>query len=185
MLSLVLYYILSSSIILYYGVGVNRIITLKKKTSAYILSLLKALIITCSTSSVCYLLNYFLLIPLQINEIFPFFTALVFVLISFGLHSLIKTGSFDLAEDYVVPFMIILISLNEGGTILTCLFINISSVFSFYLLLLILISTRRRFNLYQSEKGFKPYYIMLITICILFIAVYSINASWLMLDLNS
>lgn len=184
MINLVLYYLTAGSVILYYGTGFNRIITLKKNPISFLISFLKALIITISTSVLNYFICSLILIPLRILDIFPFVTALFFVIISFSLHSVIKTGSFDLGEDYVVPFMIVLISLNEGFSLLSVILISTASTLSFYLLLLLIFSIRRRFRLYQSEKGFKPYFIMLISLAVIFTALYCANASWLMLDLK-
>jgi Na+-translocating ferredoxin:NAD+ oxidoreductase RnfA subunit len=183
MINLFLYYLFSSSIVLYYGTGINRIITLKKNKTAFIMSILKALLITVSSSVISYLINIFVLIPLGILSIFPFITALFFISISFCLHSLLKTGSFDLGEDYVLPFMVVLMSLNEGFSLVSVILINFSGVLSFYLLLLLVFALRRRFSLYQNEKGFKPYFVMLISISVIFIALYCTNVSWLTLDL--
>ena len=51
MKSSILYYILSCSVILYYGFGINRLLTIKKDYKTYIKSLVKALLITASTTA--------------------------------------------------------------------------------------------------------------------------------------
>ena len=51
MKSSILYYILSCSVILYYGFGINRLLTIKKDYKTYIKSFVKALLITASTTA--------------------------------------------------------------------------------------------------------------------------------------
>ena len=90
----------------------------------------------------------------------------------------------DITEDYAVPFIIILISLNEGAGIVSSLVISLSCIFSFYLLGVIIFALRRRFRLFGQEQGFKSITYLLISIAIIFIALFSWNASWFTIGLN-
>lgn len=179
MLSMVFYYVFSASVIFYYGVGLNRILTLKKTPRTFALSFCKAAAVTLCITSIGFLLENAVFIPLGIIDAAPFIVAA-----SFSVHAFVRTGPFDLVEDYVVPFMIVLVSMTEGGTYIAALAIDLCSVVSFYLLLLIVFSLRRRFRLYQADEGFRPVLVIIMSLCAAFIAFYGANASWLDLGLN-
>ena len=184
MKSSILYYILSCSVILYYGFGINRLLTIKKDYKTYIKSFVKALLITASTTALSWCLIRFVLSVLDIIEFYPVLTSLFFIVISIAVHAFIKTAPIDITEDYAVPFIIILISLNEGAGIVSSLVISLSCIFSFYLLGVIIFALRRRFRLFGQEQGFKSITYLLISIAIIFIALFSWNASWFTIGLN-
>lgn len=184
MLSMIFYYVFSASVIVYYGAGLNRIIAMRKTPRTFVLSLAKTAVVTLVITSIGFLLDRFVFIPLGIIDVSPFVVAALFITASFSLHTLVRTGPFDIVEDYVVPFMIVLVSMTEGSSYLAALAIDLCSVVSFYLLVLIVFALRRRFRLYQADEGFKPILVIIMSLCAVFIAFYGANASWLDLGLN-
>lgn len=185
MINSVFYYIFACSIILYYGVGMNRLLILKKDYVSFFKSILKAYLITGCTVSISYFAIRFALAPLSLTELYPYISAFSFLLISIPLHMFIRTGTADLAEDYAVPFLTILISLNEGESFFSALIISASCITAFYLFLLIIFAFRRRFKLYTTEEGLKPYALLLISIAVVIIALFCWNVSWLSIGINS
>lgn len=184
MTRLIIYYIFSSSLIFYYGIGINRLLTLKKDYKTYFLSLLKTLCLTLLTTFLTFCLNVFVLKSLSLDVLLPLFMGLIFILLSYLFNLLIKIGPFDLGEDYVLPFMITLLSLTEGFSFATALIISATSTVSFYLLMLFIFALKRRFALYQKESELKSFNVLLFSIAVLLIIFYSSDASWLNFVLN-
>ncbi len=185
MLSTIIYYLISCSLILYYGVGINRLLTLRKDFKTFIKSICKSLIITVVTSTFTFFSIKIALAPLGLIELFPLVSVLFFAGISYFIHSVIKTTPMDLTEDYAVPYLISMISILESHGILTILLISISGVAGFYITGLLLASFRYRFCLYEKNQGFKPLSILLIGLALLFIGLYSWNASWLTIGIGN
>ncbi len=185
MLKIIFYYLIFSSVVLYYGVGLDKILTAKKDASCWLKSLFKSLVTTAATTALTFCLDNFVFSRLGISEIYPYFMALFFITVSYGLHRLIKTSFFDIAEDYMIPFTIVLISIKEGFTFFSTLLICVCGVFSFYIFMLLAFSIRNRFSFYQKDSGVKSFYILVMSLAVIFIALYGFNASWLALGLNS
>ncbi|MCI5541000.1 hypothetical protein SAMN02745152_00312 [Treponema berlinense] len=183
MLEIIFFYLFFGSIALYYGVGLKKILTIRKTPLCYLKDVLKSLFITVSVSSATFLLEEYVFARLGISEIYPFFMTIFFAAISYGIHRLIKTRVFDFTEDYIVPFMIVLMSLTEGFSFLSTILICVSGVLSFYLLILFVFALRTRFKIYQKDAGEKPFFMLLLGTAVLFIAIYGFNASWLNLGL--
>ena len=185
MLEIVFFYIFSGSIILNYGVGLKQVLTLTKNPKCFFKDFLKTLFIAFFTASLTYVLNELIFVRLGIIELYPFFMTVFFVAVSFGVHSLVKTKGFDLTENYIVPFMIVLMSLTEGFSFVSTVLICVSGVISFYIFILLAFALRNRLKIYRKDEGERPFFMFLISMAVIFIAVYGFNASWFTLGLNS
>ena len=185
MLEIIFFYLFSGSIILNYGVGLKQVLTFKKNPKCFFKDFFKTLFIAVFTTCLTYVLNELIFVRLGIIELYPFFMTVFFVAFSFGLHTLVKTKGFDLTENYIVPFMIVLMSLTEGFSFVSTILICLSGVFSFYIFILLAFSLRNRFKIYGKDAGERPFFMLLISMAVIFFAVYGFNASWLTLGLNS
>lgn len=184
MVSSILYYLFSATAILYYGIGVNRLLTFKMDFSSFAKSLFKVLILTVFNILIDYVFIKFVLIPLNILEFFSVVAVGFFTLICFLIHFFLKQLAFDFNDDFVVPFLIVFLSLIEGFSLVSCLVINLSLLVSFYGFLFLVYSLKLRFFSYDREEGVKPFALILISLSIVFIAFYSWNVSWINLALK-
>lgn len=185
MLKIIFFYLFSGSLVLFYGIGLDKELTLKKNVFCWLKSVLTTLLITLSTTSLTYFLSKFVFLRLGVEEITPFIAVLFFAGISFGLKIIFKSNYFNLSEEFIIPFLIILVSLSEGFSFLSTILICACCVFSFYLFMILVFSIRKRFSLYQKDAGLKPFYILLLSLAAVFVAIYGFNSSWLMLGLKS
>ncbi|WP_149554186.1 hypothetical protein [Treponema pectinovorum] len=179
MTKLIFYYIFASSLIFYYGVGINRLLSLKRGVKTYLLSLSKTLFLTVLTTSFSYLLNFFVLKRLSAEVLMPLFMCIIFVALSFLFNFLIKAESFELGEDYVLPFMIVLMSLTESFSFVSALFISLASTASFYLLVLFVFALKKRFDLYKNGNELKSFNVLIFSIAVLLIIFYCSDVSFL------
>lgn len=185
MLRIIFFYLFSGSLVLFYGVGLNEELKLKKNVFSWFKSIFETLLITLSTVSLTYFLSKFCLLRLGVEELAPFLAVLFFAGICFGLKKIIKSNYFNLSEKFIIPFLIVLVSLSEGFSFLSTVLICACCVFSFYLFMILVFSIRKRFSLYQKDTGLKPFYILLLSLAAVFVAIYGFNSSWLMLGLKS
>ena len=84
MLEIIFFYLFFGSIALYYGVGLKKILTIRKTPLCYLKDVLKSLFITVSVSSATFLLEEYVFARLGISEIYPFFMTIFFAAISYG-----------------------------------------------------------------------------------------------------
>lgn len=185
MLKIIFFYLFSGSLVLFYGLGLDQELTLKKNVLSWLKNILKTLLLTVSTTSLTYFFNKFVLLSLGVEEILPFIMALFFAGITFGLKLIFKSNYFSLSEEFIIPFLIILVSLSEGFSFLSTILVCVCCVLSFYLFMILVFSIRKRFSLYQKDSGLKPFYILLLSLAAVFVAIYGFNSSWLMLGLKS
>ncbi|MBQ5998357.1 MAG: hypothetical protein IJL70_02670 [Treponema sp.] len=184
MFNSIFYYLFGCSVIFYYGIGLNRLLTLKKTYSSFLFNIIKSLIITLVPVTLSYFVMHFVLIPLKMVELFPFVTILILISVAIPVHMMIRTGTPDLTEDYALPFLSVILSLNEQTSLINGLVICICCISAFYLFLILIFAFRRRYRLYTSEDGFKPYTLLLISIAVVIIAFFGVNNSWLLHGLN-
>lgn len=184
MINLMLYYILSSSVVFFYGVGLNRLLIIKKDSHSFFISILRTFLVTNCVVIVSYAMSKFVLIPLNLSELFTFFVIFIFIGFSILFNLLLKIEPSDLTEDFVVPLLSIFISLNEGLSLFSCILITVSCIISFYTFLIMIFSYQKRFNLYSKSEGLKPFCLLLISFAIVIIALCSWNVSWLTAGLN-
>ena len=77
MFNSIFYYLFGCSVIFYYGIGLNRLLTLKKTYSSFLFNIIKSLIITLVPVTLSYIIMHFVLIPFKMVELFPFVTILI------------------------------------------------------------------------------------------------------------
>lgn len=179
MMETVFYYFLGASVIMYYGIGINRLLTFKKDVKSFFTGAAKTLILTLTNIAINWVLIRFIFSPLNISEIFPVFAIIIFSFLSFLSQLVYKTGIMEITEDYAVPFLSIILALCEGYSFLSSIIIGFCCITAFYCFVLLIISLRHRFQLYNREEGFKPFSFILISLAVVFIAFYSCNCSWL------
>ncbi|WP_191014167.1 hypothetical protein [Treponema zioleckii] len=178
MLHTILYYILASSAVLFYGIGIHRIASIKGNDSEIVLSAVKALSTTASTTSLSYLLVDWLLIPAQLTELFPLVTILVFLVISLIIEIFLGVGLQKSPLEFSVPFLSTLLGMGEGISLAHAVVISCSCILSFYLLIIIFHSVKERVSFYAPKTGLKSYSVILLSLAVVILAVCGWNTSW-------
>ncbi len=181
MISSILYYILYSSVFLVYGMGLNRLITLHESFGSLMLTCAKTLISATCTVSLAYLIIRYILVPVQLAELYPFIVVSIYVCISIVIEVFASIGINDSISELTIPLVSIILAVNEAHGLTHILVVVSACIVSFYVLELMIYSVRLRAESYASRSGIGIYTVLLVSLAVIVIALCSWNISWLTL----
>ena len=184
MASIVIYYLLSSSAVLFYGIGLNKTLSHSDTLPMTVLTCVKSLFSACSTTAVTYLLINWLLVPVELTEIYPFFATLVFILFSTFTEIFIGIGVRQSPVDFYIPLLSVFLALNEGVSIGSAVVIACMCIVSFYSMVMMFHCVKQRVSFYTVEGGLKTYCVLLICLAFIMIAICGFNITWFNLYLD-
>ena len=184
MLSIIVYYLLSSSAVLFYGIGLNKSISHSDDFSTALLVCFKSLFSAGSTTAIGYLLINWLLVPVHLTEIYPFIATLLFILFSTLTEIFIGIGIRQSPLDFSIPLLSVFLALNEGLSISSAVLIACMCIISFYCVVLMFHCVRQRISFYTVEGGLKTYCVLLICLAFIMVAICGFNISWFNLYLG-
>ena len=184
MLSIVIYYLLSASAVLFYGIGLNKTLSHSNSFSTSFLTCVKSLFSACSSTAVAYLLMNWLLVPVGLTEIYPFFATLIFILFSTFTEIFIGIGVRQSPVDFSIPLLSVFLALNEGYSIGSAVLIASMCIISFYTMVLMFHSVKQRISFYTVEGGLKTYCVLLLCLAFIMIAICGFNITWFNLYLD-
>ena len=174
-----LYYTLYSSVIVIYGIGLNRSVEIGISLFYKPVFYLKALFTIISSSVLSWLFTNYILMPLKLVELFPLISLLMIICISTFIEALVRlTCGFSVSE-FIVSFLIILLSIFESTSILFSILICASSFISILFLIPFCISFKKRItaNGKQLDEKYYSLFLIFLAILILLLTVFDIN--WL------
>lgn len=180
MLFTVLYYVFFASAVALYGVGLNSATIICDSYNKITALLVKTLLTILSSAVLSWLLVNYLLIPLDLIELYPFFSLMIFLIVSLFFEALMRIVSKKVTSDFSFSYMIILLAVNESLNIIDVLLITFSSYISFMILIPILYSLKRRIdivngiNVHGNKKS-----LILVSIAIIVATIAVGNVSWL------
>lgn len=178
MLSIIIYYLLTSSAVLFYGIGINKSISHSDNFSMTMLTCVKSLFSASSTTAVSYLLISWILIPAQITEIYPFIATLIFILFSTLIEIFIGIGVRQSPVDFSIPLLSVFLALSEGISLGSAVVIACMCIISFYSMVLVFHCVRQRVSFYTVEGGLKSYCVLLVCLAFIMVAICGFNISW-------
>ena len=171
-----LYYSLFSSVVLIYGIGLNKIAEIGIVKFKEVIFYVKCAIAIISSSVISWLITYYLLVPLKITELFPLVCFIVYATISTFLGGIIRLTTGRITSEFSVSYLIILLSICESSSLLFSLFISLSSLLSMLIIIPFSLTFRRRIcsnGRLLDEKYYSLYFIFLAVI-ILLLSVWDI-----------
>jgi len=172
-------YIFVSSVTLIYGFGFKKLILISKKPHHIIAYCLKSLLSITASISLTWVIANNILAAYNMAEIYPFFAVLFTVFFSMIFQRFIFSSfKIDTAE-FTLTFLTVILAVAEGGDFQNALIIGISSCISFYFLIPLLWSIRKRFQLSAISTDFKTGALAFISLALIILALYSSNVSWL------
>lgn len=184
MLATMMYYLISASAVLFYGIGLNKSISYSDSFSSSALTCFKSLFAASSTTAVSYMLVNWLLIPAQLAELFPFLATLVFILFSTLTEIFIGVGVRQSPVDFSIPLLSVFLALSEGCSLGLAVMISCMSIISFYCMILVFHCVRQRIGFYTTQGGLKTYCVLLLCLAVVMIAIDGFNVSWFNLYLD-
>ncbi len=179
MLNDILHYLIFTSAILIYGIGLNRATELNEGAKIYFLNSVKYLLISLVSSALTYLLIISLFARFEIIELYPFAATLIFSLLLLLVDSIPKVTLKTGIADFCLILLCVLLGLGEGNSILQVLLITGICVISFVLFIPLLVALRKRIELSHPAFTFENSTLILITFIIIIFALFAWNVSWL------
>ena len=171
-----LYYAIFSSVVLIYGVGLNKIaeigIVKFKDTIFYV----KCAISIVSSSVISWLITYYLLVPLKITELYPLVCFIVYASISTFLGGIIRLTTGRSTSEFAVSYLIILLSIAESSSLLYTLFISLSSLLSMLIIIPFSLTYRRRVcsNGRLLDERYYSLYFFFLAVLILLLSAWDV-----------
>lgn len=177
-------YLLFSSAVLVYGTGLNKIMDYSVNPKMYFLQMLRIFITTAASIFVCRGITVLFLVPARLQELFPFvcilftflFSMLTEILFEYVLHVEVKELSITICS--------VLIAVNEGLTMAHSLLIGLSCTLSFFIILPLLYAIRCRLRYSQQQIDFKKGALLFLSLALIMLAMFSLNTSWLNVEVK-
>lgn len=177
MLSNLSYYIICSSTIMLYGIGLGEAVALSGSPRSVLGVVFKSLFCTTSSTVLTWLLCTYLLCPYDLYELFPFFCAIIFLTLSVFTEILVRITAKVSTTDWTLSMLSTLLAVNEGATLLEALLICIICILSFFVITALLGNIRRRLG--QMHSIITAESLMFISIAVILLSTLAWNASWL------
>lgn len=184
MISTFLYYTIIASAVLFYGIGIDRTVSLQKKQNGTFLTFIKAIFTSAATSAVGFVVSKYILIPIQLEELYPFVTLLIFLLFSSLIEIFVDVGLREAPVEFAIPLLSSYLAINEGMNVAYAVLISFASIISFYMLIGIFHSVQERISFYTTRKGLHTYCVLLLCLAFLIIAIAGFNGTWIYLSLG-
>ena len=178
-ISTFLYYTIFSSAVLFYGIGINKISVIGEEKRNQIIFYTKTVLTIFSTAILTYLVVQFMLVPLSLIEIFPLVCLLIFVAINSFAEGLVRLTTGTSSTEFIISFMIALLSVFESTSILDVLIICTSCMAGLLILIPFVLVFRKR--IMQNGQKFHEKYICLffVFLAVLILLISAFDISWL------
>ncbi|MBQ7159305.1 MAG: hypothetical protein IJS09_07795 [Treponema sp.] len=177
----VVYYVLLASAFLIYGIGTENLISSHNDYGSLLLTYVKSLITSTATVSVSYLIANALLAPAHLSELYPLVTIFVFVIFSAVIEVFIGIGLQNSITEFGVPFLCVLLAMNEATSIGYAIVIVAATETAYYVLIGIVDALRNWFDIFAPVIGLRVFSLLLISLSIIVLALSAFNVSWLSL----
>ncbi len=178
MISSMVYYIFYSSAVLFYGIGLNRSAVACVDMKGQFMKGIKSLFTVTSSAVLSYLVCKSLLVPYSLSELYPFVCALIYISISVFYESIVRITSRNSSAEFSISLLSILLSVNEGTSLLRVTIISLSCVLSFYLFVPILHAIFRRIEAGERAKDFSESALVFLSMAVILLALFAWNVSW-------
>lgn len=174
-----LYYTFFASIVLIYGIGINRVAEIGITKFYDIIYYIKASISILSSSVLSWLITNYILVPLNLTELYPLIALLIFICINSFLEALVRLTTGNSTTEFVISFLIILLSLSESSTIIYTIIICFCSYISLLILIPFSITFKKRvcFNGQFLDEKYYSLFFMFLSILIIIMSTWDIG--WL------
>ncbi len=174
-----LYYTLFASAVLFYGIGINRVKEIGISNFYSITFYIKAALNILGTSMLTWLITSNILIPLKLVELFPIICFLIFAVLSSFLEALIRLTTGKSTAEFVVSFLIVLLSIFESTSLINSIVICFSCFAAIIVLLPLCYAFKFRFSVYGAFAIEKYYTLFLFFLAILIIILTTFDISWI------
>lgn len=173
------YYTVFASIVFIYGIGLNKVIETGISNFYSLLFYVKASVSIMTTSVISWLIIKYVLIPLELVELYPLLCFLVFVFINTFLEALVRITTGHSTTEFIISFLIILLSISESTSLMNTIIICLSSYVALLITVPFSITFKKRVcsnGKFLDEKYFSLFFIFL---GVLIILISAWDIGWL------
>ena len=174
-----LYYTIFASIVLIYGIGVNRLTEIGTQKLGHITFYLKTLISVFATIVLSTLVVRFILLPIGLIELYPLLALLIYVSLNTFLEALVRLTTGTSTTEFVISFLIILLALSESTSILDSIIIGASCFASIILVVPFIYTLKRNLMTNGSKFEEKHYTFFFLFLGLLIIVLSVLDITWL------
>ena len=174
-----LYYTLFTSIVLIYGIGINQVSAIGIAKINTFTFFLKAIINILSTSILTWLVTAYILVPLKLVEIFPVIAYLIFVSLSSLLEAVNRITTEKSTAEFIVSFLIIILSIIESTSILNTIVICLSCFISLLIICPFIYTLKNRATANGQKINEMYYSILFVFLAVLILIISVFDISWL------
>ena len=172
-LSTFLFYSFFASVILFVGIGTNKILDLDLEKTKSITYCSKIILSILLSSLAGWFVTKGILVPLKITELFPLICFLIYVCIDSFLEALIRLTTGKTAAEFIFSYLVIILSISEGFSALNVLIISSSCIFSFIGVIPLILAFKKRNSDIKTDVIFCRLFLYL-ALLILAISVWDI-----------
>lgn len=178
MISIILYYLIFTSSVFIYGIGINKATLISESPNHIFLNITKMVLTVASSSVLTYLITEWLLVKVNLVELYPFIAVLIFASLSVFIESVIRITTKVNTAEFAVSILCVLLAINESSSILECLIISIVCSLSFYLSIPFIFSIKKRIEISRPSDFFENSSLIFISIAVIIISLLAWNVSW-------
>ena len=164
--------------VFFYGIGLNRVLLISESIKDIKFLYLKSLLCSFATVALSSIIVTSVLSPLGLQEFFPFICILIFIVFSTFLEIILQLASVKGGNEFFVSFFSILLAISESLSILEALLYVFVALTSFYTLVLITYTVRKRSKMADPLPVFKNA-VILFSLAILVLFILAFDVSWL------
>lgn len=152
LLNSLLYYVCFSSAILIYGIGINKITSFEEFLPPRFSIIFKIFISIFFSAILTWTSVKYILLPLNITDLYPIIALLIYVIINTFLESIIRITTGNSATEFIFSYLLILLSVSESYSLMNTILISLCCLIALILLIPILQSFKQQSSDYYNNK---------------------------------
>lgn len=129
-----LYYTLFASAVLIYGIGINSVAEIGIYKINNVTYFIKVVISIFSSAVLTWIVTSKILAPIKLVELYPLIAFLIFICINTFLEAIIRITTGISSSEFLVSYLILLISISESTSLLYTMLICASCFISFIII---------------------------------------------------
>ena len=174
-----LFYSLFSSAVFIYGVGTLQSAESSLARKKIAVPWIKSLCCVLTAISLTYSFLQLLLIPTGLAELYPLAALLLFSASSLFFEIIFQLTTKKSSSEFAVSFLTVLLSLNEGESLVEALAIGACCLASYFILIPFLFTFTNKLSSSKNTDVFRQKTSVFLCIVILMMALFALNISWI------
>jgi hypothetical protein len=179
MFNILFFYVLVSSAVFVYGIGLNKIIIFSKKPNDILYFFSKEILSILLSVCICWPITKFILVPNGLAELYPFFCFFIIYLISVVITEFASRLLKKNVTGFFFSYCVLLLAMNEGISFGNAILVSLACILSFFCMLPIIYAVRWKMKSSQQYISFKESAMLFLCIAVILFMLFAFNVSWL------